>query len=390
MARVVAVVTGLLMVASAGCSRAVGTLSSSPSNSLEVSAPGGGAGAGSASVVVSSVPSVPEGKLLIQTAFGFELVQAGAQMNESPGTGLVPLDLSPDGASVLAEAHGTLVSVDATTGRSSVLVQPPAGKLLEPFARWSPSGTTVAYSVGASDPAKRSTLCVFVVSSHSSRCFPQAKEVLTFDWSPDGRTLVAAGPLSQPIELVDANTGRVSRVVSQEGPSPINQKLEAAGLGHADQLVAPSWSPSGRYLAALARLRNSRFSYVPVVFTRRGKPVALGRASGEFPEPFGWSPTRDVFAYTQGEAPYRITEAYLFVPASGQNRKLVSSAGEAYPVITDLVWSPSGRWLALALWTPTGTGSGSLTVRILDVANGRSMQFPIAADVPRPLMDWVP
>lgn len=126
----------------------------------------------------------------------------------------------------------------------------------------------------------------------------------------------------------------------------------------------------------------------------RGSPSPWEERAGSSPSPLAgpqhWSPTRDVLSYTQGEAPYRITEAYLFVPASGQNRKLVSSAGKAYPVITDLVWSPSGRWLALALWRPTGTGTGSLTVRILDVANHRSTQFPIAADVPQPLVDWVP
>jgi WD40 repeat protein len=327
---------------------------------------------------------LPEGRLLLQTVFGFELLTARGQTSESSGPSLSPLDLSPDGASVLAEANGALVAVDIATGNRSVLVQPPSGDALEPFAEWSPNGQRVAYSVGGPDPEKRSTLCVVEVTSHAARCLPQAGEVLTFDWSPDGQTLVVAGPLDQPIELVNVITGHVSRVVSQGGSTSINREIESAGLGRADQLVAPSWSPSGRYLAALARLRNSKFFYVPVVFTLKGKPVVLGRASGEFPEPFAWSPVRDLLAYTQGEAPYRITEAYLLDPATGLNRKLVSSGGRPYPMITDMVWSPSGRWLALALWRP----SSALTVRILDVATGRSTQFRISADVAQALVGW--
>jgi hypothetical protein len=248
----------------------------------------------------------------------------------------------------------------------------------------------VAYSVGSQDPANRSTLCVLTLASGEQRCFPDAGKLYTFDWAPDGSSIVVAGPPPQPVSRVDVATGEVSAVVAQQGDSPINRELEARGWGRSFQLVGPVWSASGLYLAALANMDTGPYSYVPVVFTPSGEPVAVGRPSTEFPESFAWSPVEDVLAYTQGEAPYRVTEVYLLDPVTGSEEHLVSSGGEEYPHVTDMVWSPSGRWLALTLWWAE-EGYPREAIRIVDSTNSQEVEeFDIeTGEVTAPLVDWI-
>lgn len=329
--------------------------------------------------------AVPEGSLLVWTDAGAEILPAGSERSRLVPRIRTPLDLSPDGARVLGSTGvpgspaDELVSVDLRTGESRVLVRTAGEDVLGAFAQWSPDGSMVAYVEGAQDPAERSTLCVVMLSATEPRCFPEVGRVYTFDWAPGGGRLVVAGPPVQPVRIVDVATGDVSEVVPQDGDTPINAAIREAGMGDSFQLVAPIWSPSDTYLAALANLRDSEFSYVPVVFTPDGQFVAFGRASGEYPEPFEWSPVDDVLAYTRGEAPYRITEAHLLDPATGEDRALVSGDDtETSFVLTDMAWAPSGRWLAIAGWVDRGEGHFQTSVRVLDPADPSSFQqYPI-------------
>jgi hypothetical protein len=99
----------------------------------------------------------------------------------------------------------------------------------------------------------------------------------------------------------------------------------------------------------------------------------------------------DILAYPQGEAPYRITDVYLLDPTTGSERRLVTSGGKEYPHVTDLVWSPSGRWVAVTLWWAEG-GYLREAHRILDSASGELVQeFDFdTEDVTEPLVDWGP
>lgn len=161
-------------------------------------------------------------------------------------------------------------------------------------------------------------------------------------------------------------------------------------MGESWQLVGSEWSPSGRYLAALANLRDSMFSYVPVVFTPDGEFVALGRPSTEFPEPMAWSPD-DVLAYAQGEAPYRITEVFVLNPAVGAEQHLVTAGGADYPIILDMAWSPGGRWLALVMFESLGEGRVRTSLRVVDATGvDPSLEFEVeTSGVNRPLVGWV-
>ena len=95
-------------------------------------------------------------------------------------------------------------------------------------------------------------------------------------------------------------------------------------------------------------------------------------------------------AYTQGEAPYRITEAHVLDPVTDEDRHLVSSDGKRYPIITDLVWSPSGQWIALSLWDVKGDRE-RVTLRIIDADSGDVRETEVdVGGVTEPLVDWGP
>jgi hypothetical protein len=331
---------------------------------------------------------LPEGALLLQTAGGAEILRQGEAQSELIGADLTALDLSRDGSDVLAETNGELVAVDLASGTRSVLVQAPTGEVFGSSASFSPDRTMAAFTEGASDPASGSKLCVIVLSTRSLRCFPDVGRVYSFDWSPDGQVLVVAGPPIEPLHTVAVANGRISTIVSQDADSPINRAIAAHGWGDGFQLVDPIWSPSGHYIAALVNLRGSDLSYVPVVFTPAGQPVAFGQPSSEFPEPLAWSPEQDVLGYTQGEAPYRITEVRLLDPISKEDRALVSSDGRNYPTVTDIVWSASGRWLAVTLWRPNG-GEGNLDLRALEVANPDHFDQTNLDAGNEPLVSWM-
>ncbi len=340
--------------------------------------------------------SLPEGSLVLQTASGTELIRAGEDGSNSLGSGLRPLHLSPDGSRILGQVNnaygvpGDLVAIDIDSGDREVLVSAPKEQSLGSSAEWSPDGEMVAYTVGL-DPPEKATLCFLALSSQSKRCVPEAGSVYELDWSPDGERLVVAGPGNKPLYLVNPSTGDVSVGAGQEGETPINDRLKREDFGKSVQLVGPTWGPSGRFLAGLANLRESDYSYVPVVFTVKGQPIALGQPSSEFPEPFGWSPREDLLAYTQGEAPYRITEAHILDPETGEDRQLVSSDGKKYPIITDILWSPSGRWIALSLWDVKGDLRERVTLRIIDANNGDVRETEIdVGGVTEPLVDWGP
>jgi hypothetical protein len=206
---------------------------------------------------------------------------------------------------------------------------------------------------------------------------PELGRVYSFDWAPNGEQIVVAGPPADPLTIVNVTTGALDDITPQEGDTAINDAIRQAGFGTSFQLVSPTWSPSGSYLAALANLRDSKFAYVPVVFTADGPFVAFGRPSGEYPEPMEWSPTRDVLVYTRGGPPYRITEAYLLDPAAGEEEVLVAGNGSDPIVLHDMVWSPSGRWLAIAAWEAGDEGE-EMSLVVLDSLDPTSFRrFPL-------------
>jgi hypothetical protein len=144
--------------------------------------------------------------------------------------------------------------------------------------------------------------------------------------------------------------GNVSTVVAQQDDTPINERLGRDDLGESVQLVGPMWSHSGRFIAVLASLEGAEYTYVPVVFALEVSPSPSASPGGEFPEPFAWS-SEDLLAYTQGEAPNRITRPMFSIrqgmSIGASSPRMAKSTRSSWT----LVWSPSRQRIGLSLWT---------------------------------------
>lgn len=338
----------------------------------------------------------PGGRLLLVTGHS-ALLYSSTEAKRSLG-GVHPFDLSQDGSAILAgrfEREPTgfirttdLIAVDWTSEVEQVVVHAEDEETLFP-AQWSPDGSRTAYRVTTydEDPSEThpldkglNSLCVRTLALSSSRCFDLPVGVNFFDWSPDGSSLLVAGPGTQPVMRLDVETGATDPLISPGGDQALRRELERLGYGRPQQFVLPQWSPSGRYIAALVSLRGGNRAYVPAILTSGGKFVSLAKASGEFPDAFAWAPDRDVLAYTAGEAPYAITELYVHDPAGATDRFLstTESEGPMIPRIDGLAWSPDGRWIAFS--RPNG-------IRVVD-AQGEEPAREL--DVRGTLLDWAP
>ncbi|MBA3552549.1 MAG: hypothetical protein H0W27_06735 [Actinobacteria bacterium] len=307
-------------------------------------------------------------------------------------------EVSPDGSLILA-ARGRiprgchrdleLLVLNPSTGRTTSIARAGPNEILNDAA-WSPDGSQVAYLVSThrGDPLEpgngqplSTRACVVELGTRVSRCFPKVHAYF-FDWAPDGATLVV--DTAEDIRLIDIANGDLSLLVPPDGGKSGGPALAKAGLGRPGQFTLTKWSSSGRYLATLVFLDGGTESafVVPMVFTSTGDFVALGQPSTEFAEWFEWSPVEDVLAYTQGRAPYLITDVYLLDPRTGAESLLVSSDGRDYPTIRGLEWSPSGRWLALAPLSPDRRD-----VLIIDRDGVERGRLPSTV-LREPLRDW--
>jgi WD40 repeat protein len=329
--------------------------------------------------------SVPEGRLVIQLEGLVQIAEPGEQL-QYVTSGVFAHDVSADGSTLLAERHEErrLFTIDVTTGKRSVIATVPEDEGIGDAAL-APDGSLAAFVVGG---LGHSRVCVAGPNPDEHRCFPEAGWVSSIDWSPDGRSFVAAGHSDHPVQVIDPLTGKVRPIVAQRGSTPINRALEAEGIGTSVQLDVPTWSPSGRYLAALASLDGGPYLYVPVVFDLEGNFVAMGRPSREAPTESAWSPVDDLLAYTRGDPPYQIDEVYLVDPETGEDRAVLIDEG----VVRSLAFSPSGRWLAVGMWDGS-RGPGHRLVRVLDILGESApidLELPPGQDAAPGLPGWTP
>jgi TolB protein len=345
--------------------------------------------------------AVPEGRLVVQLNSGIEVLGHGESRSISlKDERIVGYDVSPDGTKILAASYVTelthytredqLLTIDTSSGERTTLVRASPTEDLGP-ALWSPDGGEVAYRLStlSVDPATEhpgeptaQTICVVDVVTQGSRCSPDLGTVDGFSWSPDGQRLVVDGVGGDlPLRVLNVNTGQVSDLASPNDP----ELVEALGGQPPDSFVFAEWSPSGRYVATQAHLRAE------AIFDADGRFVMLGHETTEFSEVIAWSPTRDLLAYAIGRPPYSITDLYALDPTTGEDRMLFSTGrGEHAPIVSDLVWSPSGRWLAVAIVERTLYLKKSVV--IIDVAGEvpNSVIELAAADGGEVLIGWGP
>ncbi|MGH2590474.1 MAG: hypothetical protein ACRDGW_06725 [Actinomycetota bacterium] len=309
---------------------------------------------------------------------------------------LAGMELSPDGTRVLAARYQQeptgitrdteLVAVDVTTGETTTLVTAGRKEDVAP-AVWSPDGKQVAYRLTTygRDPAlehprghgQRSALCVLSVENGTTQCFGDLGRVDGFAWSPDGRELIVDGAL--PLQVVDVRSGSTRAIGKPNDPwlRLIQTHGPFAGF------VFPSWSPSGRYVAAVADTGLRRV----VVFDRRGRLVAAGRPFRDFFTGSVWSPSRDVIAYVSVngnivQSRGLATEVRLLVVRTG--REVVVRSFRSYPLVYGLEWDPSGELIAALLYD-----AGHEWLSIADVAERRWSRLSLRRSVTE-LLDWGP
>jgi Tol biopolymer transport system component len=345
--------------------------------------------------------AVPEGRLVIQLNAGIEMLAHGDGQSLSLGGGrIVAYAVSPDGDKVVAASYVTepthytredeLLAIDTSTAERTVLVQASPTQDLGP-AVWSPDGDEVAYrlSVLSADPAEQhpgdptaQSVCVVGLATQASRCSPDLGTLDGFSWSPDGARMVVDGVGGDlPLRVLDLSTGEVSDFASPRDPDLVT----ALGGQPPDSFVSAEWSPSGKYVVTQAHLRAE------AIFDSDGRFVMLGHETTEFSEITAWSPARDLLAHAVGRPPYAITDVYVLDPATGEDRLLFSTGeGEHAPIVVDAAWSPSGRWLAVAIAERTLYLEKS--VHIIDVAGGDQMSVVQleAADWGNVLVGWGP
>jgi WD40 repeat protein len=354
---------------------------------------------------------IPEGHWLLQ--LGSEGTLEGRNEEGRTLGELVVYDISPDGSKIVATNAQSIDYgaasifrqyeihiIDSATGAQTVVSSASSKETIAGPVQWSPDGTRLAHRLGAWDvdltsvtrhpgPVQLETLCVIELSSSSRTCFPGLHPVLGFDWSPSGDALVVRRLGWQPLLLLELATGRTSVIMPGGGSSSVRDAIRQAGLGEVDVILDPAWSPSGNYIAATAA--TDSVPSIPIVFTPSGEFVAMGQSSPGA-QVLSWSPTSDLLAYSVGALDPDLPGAAWGVrvlDATGRDDNLLLSLDdEVEPAVFNLLWSPSGRWLAV-------DGSDTYesdTIRIVDMTSGTvtdRVEFD-SSGTNSPLVDWGP
>lgn len=347
----------------------------------------------------------PEGRLLLQIGRRVEVLDATTGRSVVD-RGVHGFDLSETGrhvaatVEVLQRGEGVslqteLVVEDTETGsRTTVTRAGPRASIGDPA--FSPDGTRIAFTLstwpvdGALNEQRPShdVLCTTQLENVAVRCFRGIGRVFSFDWSPTGDRLVAAGPGDQPVYVVNAATGDAEVLLPSGGTQSVRAALsEMDGYSdRADQFILPKWSSDGRYVAATASVTPG--GWVPVVVDASGEFVASGQPNPHGLQMISWSPTANLLAHSTGYngiGPPDVTFGlHVLDVRTGETRLLHTTNDRRQPAILGIEWSPSGRWLAV---------DNALTLDVVD-AMGRERPYTIdleqddPGDVAETLQDW--
>jgi WD40 repeat protein len=290
----------------------------------------------------------------------------------------------------------SLLMIQPTTGRSTVLAELPANATFGEPAEWSASGkyAIVEYGrwdqpvvEGAPHPGEvsLSTFCAVEVDTQNLRCFDDLSPITTFAPHPtDESVAVARGTR---IELVSLDAGSASKAVALATREEVDAELLPAGLGEIRAVTDLEWAPSGRFLSMLAT--TTRAFSVPLILDVSTDSITAGEPNNDS-QVMAWSPTDDVLAYGTGVAdpdvqPMKASNLHFLDPLVG-NEETIDVGLDAF--VADLDWSPSGKWLAVSS-SPWGASD---IVLIVD-AEGRSVRSQVSIDEPAdlsPLVEWLP
>jgi YVTN family beta-propeller protein len=114
----------------------------------------------------------------------------------------------------------------------------------------------------------------------------------------------------------------------------------------------PQWAPSGERIAFQGALSGGRLGIFSIQSTGTGLTQLTDPPSTGFDFSPTWSPDGKEIAFSRLVGP--VSDGVYVIPALGgeSSKKQIVSGGA--PPVSDLSWSPNGRWLAAAM-APSGT-----------------------------------
>jgi Tol biopolymer transport system component len=182
-------------------------------------------------------------------------------------------------------------------------------------SRWSPDGSTLAF-IGLTPEARIKMYLVDADGASAPRPLTKEKADGAGSWLPDGKSIAFGTP--EGIRVVDVATGDERRIETPE------------------YLISVTWSPDGRYIAALSTTDPGRIMLLD--FTK-GQWEELQRVPNAWY--FKWSDDADqLYVTTQN------TVSVFRVRISDRSRELVASAERE-----KWVFSTFGPWVGV---TPDG------------------------------------
>ena len=195
----------------------------------------------------------------------------------------------------------------------------------------------------------------------------------SIDWSPQGDRV-----------LVSLSSGEIVDIVVQEGSTA--EVHEVTGVPGA--VIDPSWSPTGETIAFISHNEAGQARSLWILDIGQDNASAvITPIEGRLVVDFAWMPNGISLLFTEGGEPGRAATGIDLwrVDASGENRKLVVSAGTVAPVarITNLSPSPDGRSVAYTVLVPGSNGPlvDSVWVRELETGVGFRIPLPSVAAV---------
>ena len=279
-------------------------------------------------------------------------------------------------AAIAGQVAGLWV-LDRATSKAKQLVRCPidcsAG---EPT--WSPDGSRIAFILDGQ---------VWVIPPTGGRPQRLSDGLSSYShpaWSPD----------SAEVAYVDANVGRAGPILAKADRT--GQSVVSAPPGEVVREIA--WSPIARStLVAAAISDGGTLRIIPS--DGSASRAILSLHDGTSPGSPRWSPDGSHIAYertletTDPQTPVVLTRAEIWVMAAdGSSPHLLFRAPPPLSALSEVLWSPDGRYLTFSLVSADGSrstiylaaadGSG---VRTLDSAVWNRLQWPRIAWQPLPV-----